>query len=55
MNEAYAGSCSRFQEELWLKMDGEKESPLYWYPWRPDTGNIMYAMPEIGSTVLLEL
>lgn len=38
-----------------LDMDGEKESPLYWYPWRPDTGNIMYAMPETGSTVLLTM
>lgn len=38
-----------------LDMDGEKESPLYWYPWRPDTGNIMYAMPETGSPVLLTM
>lgn len=39
--------------KIQLDMDGENGSAQYWYPWRPETGNIMYAMPEIGSPVLL--
>lgn len=38
-----------------LEMDGNEECGEYWFPWRPETGNIMYAMPEIGSPVLLTI
>ena len=38
-----------------LEMDRDEECGEYWFPWRPETGNIMYAMPEIGSTVLLTI
>ena len=38
-----------------LEMDRNEECGEYWFPWRPETGNIMYAMPEIGSTVLLTI
>ncbi|MBQ2982940.1 MAG: hypothetical protein IJD58_12625 [Lachnospiraceae bacterium] len=38
-----------------LDIDREKksEAELYEFPWTPDTGNFMYAMPEEGSVVCL--
>ena len=41
--------------KIQLDVDEEerKESELYPFPWKPDTGNIMYAMPEKGSIVTL--
>ena len=38
-----------------LKIDGNEECGEYWFSWQPETGNIMYAMPEIGSPVLLSI
>ncbi len=38
-----------------LETDGNEECGEYWFPWHPETGNIMYAMPEIGSPVLLTI
>lgn len=40
---------------LELDIDDGTEENLYMYPWRPETGNIMYAMPEIGCPVLLTI
>lgn len=38
-----------------LAIDDNRESILHWYPWIPETGNIMYAMPEIGSPAVLTI
>ena len=40
--------------KLWLDMDPEQpEEKAYWYPYLPDTGNILYAMPEKGVEMAL--
>lgn len=40
--------------KLWLDIDQEQtERDAYWYPYLPDTGNIMYAMPEEGTRAVL--
>lgn len=40
--------------KLWLDIDYEQaERDAYWYPYLPDTGNIMYAMPEEGTRAVL--
>lgn len=38
-----------------LEIDKNEACGEYWFPWRPETGNIMYAMPETGSPVLLTI
>lgn len=38
-----------------LEIDGDEKNGAYLYPWRPETGNMMYAMPEKGSPVLLTM
>lgn len=43
-------------EEVKVKFTIDKQQSkdsAYWYPWRPDGGNIMYCMPEIGETVYI--
>lgn len=45
-------------EQVKVKFDIDKEQPVneaYWYPWRPDTGNIVYCMPVKGETVYIHL
>lgn len=40
--------------KLWLDIDHEQaERDAYWYPYLPDTGNILYAMPEKGVEMAL--
>lgn len=34
---------------LWLEIDKEQKGEGFWYPYLPETGNIMYAMPEEGA------
>ena len=36
-----------------LDIDQKKSTGSYFYPWYPETGNIMYAMPEKGARALL--
>ncbi|MCM1425637.1 MAG: hypothetical protein NC118_03450 [Eubacterium sp.] len=33
--------------------DSQKTEEAYWFPYLPETGNIMYCMPEIGDMVCL--
>jgi hypothetical protein len=39
--------------KLALDVDGGESTGEYFYPWYPDTGNGIYAMPEKGAKVLL--
>lgn len=40
--------------KLWLEIDHEKnEQKAFWYPYLPETGNLMYAIPEEGTKVTL--
>lgn len=36
-----------------LDIDDNKETGDYYYPWQPETGNSLYAMPEPGTKALL--
>lgn len=36
-----------------LDIDDNEETGDYFYPWQPETGNSLYAMPEPGAVVLL--
>jgi hypothetical protein len=37
-----------------LDIDGEQSSEEeYWYPWMPETGNLMHCMPETGERITL--
>lgn len=45
-------------EQVKVKFDIDKSQPVeeaFWYPWRPDAGNIMYCMPEKGEQVYIHL
>ena len=45
-------------EQVKVKFDIDKSQAVenaYWYPWRPDAGNIMYCMPEKGEKVYVHL
>ena len=33
----------------------QREEDAFWYPWRPDAGNLMYCMPEKGEKVYIHL
>lgn len=33
----------------------QKAEDAFWYPWRPDAGNLMYCMPEKGEKVYIHL
>lgn len=40
--------------KLHLLIDVEQDTgTAYWYPWVPETGNLMYCMPEVGTRVVL--
>lgn len=41
------------QIKVALDIDGGKTTGDYFYDWYPETGNALYAMPEIGTQVLL--
>lgn len=48
----------RKEELLKVRFDiegGQNTVETYWYPWRPETGNVMYCMPEKGETVYIRL
>lgn len=38
---------------LALDIDANKDTGDYFYPWQPETGNSLYAMPEPGAKALL--
>ncbi len=45
-------------EQVRVKFDIDKSQPVenaFWYPWRPDAGNLMYCMPEKGEQVYIHL
>lgn len=40
--------------KLRLEIDSEqRDEDAYWYPYLPETGNVLYAMPETGTEVVL--
>lgn len=44
------------KETVRLKFDFDKEQEIakaYGYPWMPETGNVMYLMPQVGTTAHL--
>lgn len=41
------------QIKIALDIDGGKSTGDYFYDWYPETGNALYAMPEVGTRVLL--
>ncbi|WP_024347831.1 contractile injection system protein, VgrG/Pvc8 family [Lacrimispora indolis] len=46
----------RKQEAVRVKLDIDGEKPSgeeYWYPWMPETGNLMYCMPETGERITI--
>lgn len=58
VGRGFMGTVKQISNEvlkIQLDIDGANASAKFWYPWRPETGNIMYAMPEIGSSVLLTI
>lgn len=37
---------------VWLDIDGDQPlDQAFYYPWSPETGNILYCMPEVGERV----
>lgn len=45
-------------EEVKVKFDidaGQSKEKAFWYPFRPETGNVMYCMPKIGEPVYIRL
>ena len=46
------------KEQIKVKFDIDESQGLpdaYWYPWRPEVGNLMYCMPEKGEKVYIHL
>lgn len=43
------------QAKVALDIDGESSTGYYFYDWNSETGNVLYAMPEIGTKVVLNL
>lgn len=41
------------QVKLALEIDHGEETGDYYFPWCPETGNVLYAVPEIGAKALL--
>ena len=44
------------QESVRVKLDIDGEQSTregYWYPWMPETGNLMYCMPEVGERITI--
>ncbi len=40
-------------EMVTVKLDIDEKGDGYAYPWRPETGNILYTMPQVGTKVVL--
>lgn len=58
MGSGLSGRVTAISDEkiqIQLDIDGEADTGSYWYPWRPATGNTMYAVPEVGSPVVLSI
>lgn len=58
VGRGFMGTVKQISNEvlkIQLDIDGDNSSAKFWYPWRPETGDIMYAMPEIGSPILLTI
>lgn len=46
------------EEQVKVKFDMDKEQSVesaYWYPWRPDMGNLAYCMPEKGEQIYIHI
>lgn len=58
-NEAFTGVSlsgtvkETIKETFRLQFDIDGKSEGYFFPWRPETGNALYAMPEIGAKASL--
>lgn len=54
--QGFWGVIQEVKEEsikIALDIDHGRETGDYFYPWYPETGNALYAMPEIGARALL--
>jgi len=40
-------------EKVYVRLDIDGKEGLYPFPWYPETGNVLYAMPEVGAKVEL--
>ena len=51
------GEITRVEEEnVYIQLDiDEEERAEYPWPWIPETGNLCYVMPEVGSRILLTI
>lgn len=48
------GTVQKTKEELvTVQLEIDEKSDGYEYPWRPETGNILYAMPQVGTKVVV--
>ena len=46
--------CQTAKEDVYIRLDIDKGTGgTYPYPWRPETGNMMYLMPQVGTKVSL--
>ena len=43
------------QVTLTLDIDGGRNAGSYLFPWRPESGNLMYCMPKVGTRAMLYL
>ncbi|MDD6626868.1 MAG: contractile injection system protein, VgrG/Pvc8 family [Lachnospiraceae bacterium] len=46
------------EEQVKVKFDMDEEQSIegaYWYPWRPDMGNLAYCMPEKGELIYVHI
>ena len=48
-------STSQEQVQILLDIDNGKDTGSYPFPWRPESGNIMYCMPKVGTRASLFL
>lgn len=54
--QGFWGVIKKIKEEsikIALDIDHGQETGDYFYPWYPETGNALYAMPEVGGKALL--
>lgn len=54
--QGFWGVIKKVKEEsikIALDIDHGQETGDYFYPWYPETGNALYAMPEVGAKALL--
>ncbi len=41
------------REHVYVKLDIDQKEGVYPFPWLPETGNVLYAMPEAGAEIEL--